>query len=176
MSTFQTISQSKLGLHSKISAVNILQFDSPASSVEIPEGYFFVGAAAGKAALASTTPASNLTVFLNWLNTQEESVSNAQGDPLDASGDFSATLTSDVSTGGVAGLVGSNTPVSLLISEVEGGASAVLGDRIGTDTSTAGKPLRIASGSIGTTRHYGIIYRIDASRIYILFNSNGMVE
>lgn len=150
-------------LNSKLSAVDLEHFED--GGVTIAEGVFMNEDANGKAQLAT---GSCREAFLNFLDTGHGSVRDTVADHFDES---APSLT--FSTGGLTGIIGRHTPIGLHKSRWNGTPSK--GELV-TVNNADGKPKGVATGSISTTPHFGIIHRVRGDYIWFLFNSVAKVD
>jgi hypothetical protein len=161
--------ESVVKIRTPLGLVDRVPMPAPAEGVTIAEGKFITIATTGKAALAGT---SSVYVMLAFIDSTNGSVSNSQGDPLDESSDFSAVASAAISTGGMTAINGRGERFGLSTGAIASGSSAVPGDYITSGAS--GAPTRVATGSISSTRAFGIVTHVEHGVVYFLFNSTGV--
>ena len=151
-------------LNSKPTAYNIEKIAD--GGVDIAEGRLLVETN-GVAALAG---ASDLFVWLNWLDTEAGSVRDSVGNVFDKS---SPTINLDA--GGLAGIIGNGIPIGLETSEWDINGTPVVGDLV--IVGTGAKPKNETFAAIGAAvPSFGVIYRISEDVLWFLFESVGRVK
>jgi len=151
-------------LNSKPSAYNIEKIAD--GGVNIAEGRLFVETS-GVAALAGAT---DMFVWLNWLDTDAGSVRDSVSNVFDKS---SPTINLDA--GGLAGIIGNGVPIGLEVAEWDVNGTPAKGDLV--IVGTGGKPKNVPFASIvANTPYFGVIYRISEGVLWFLFESVAHVK
>jgi len=149
-------SQTKVGLNSKLSAVDLLTI-SYDGSFAVTEGAP-VSISAGQAAEATQGD----TVFVNFVDSARNDVMDFQGD---AFSDLPSVAISD--SGKLTGITGRNTLVGLPKECWDGGTLPDAGDLVGIANNLfAGVATAVAG-----TRYYGEVLYIADNRAWFLFSS-----
>lgn len=151
-------------LNSKPTAYNIEKIAD--GGVDIAEGRLFVETN-GVAALAQAT---DLFVWLNWLDTDAGSVRDSVTNVFDKT---SPTIKLDA--GGLAGIIGNGVPIGLEVGEWEVAGTPAVGDLV--IVGTGGKPKNQPFATIPQgTPYFGTIYRISEDVYWFLFESVARVK
>lgn len=152
-------------LNSKLSAANLEHLED--GGVDIAEGIFIAEDTDGKAKIAT---ASEQSVFLNFLDTDNQTVRDNQKDYFD-----STAPELPAQGGGLTGIIGSNVPIGLHKSLWDVQGTPARGDLV--IVGTGGKPKNQPYASIGAnTPYFGVIHRIRGEYLWFLFTSTGRVK
>ena len=159
-------------LNAKIESVNFIKLPSPADGSNIPDGRFIVFNASGNATTANT---SSRVAFLNFSPGGRSDTTDIQNDPL---AEYTANI--GIDTGGLSGIIGSNTMIGLPKSSwSEPAASFAIGQIVESDAD--GKPKAVTAIALNTgstpitsnnlTLSFGTIVKVEGGIVWFIFNS-----
>lgn len=159
-------SQTKVGLNSKLSAVDLLtiSYDGVAA---FAEGAPIAVGGTGAAAVPTGGNQSTQPVFVNFVDSARNDVIDAQGD---AFSDLPAISITD--SGKLTGITGRNTLIGLPKECWKDGALPTAGEGVfvdGTDKVFAGEAVTAGSA------YYGVVLYIADNRAWFLFSSTPAV-
>lgn len=156
------ITQSKVRLNTKITNVDLVAIQHDGVTA-VAEGTPIKRGAGGVMAVPTGTNTSTEIVYINFVDTSR---SDATGIMRNA---FRPELpTFDTGGGGLAGILGQNTPVGLPASCWAGGALPSVNEGVFVDDSTG----LFTSEAITTDKlYYGIVEYIEDNVAYFLFSS-----
>lgn len=153
-------SQTRVGLNAKIESFNTLpvKYDG---TVVIEDGFPFMVNSSDVAAVPAD--GGDDVVFVNFVDSRRDDVTRRQGDPFDTT-----APTATIGGGGLAGLQGPidiGLPKECFVNDT----LPAVGTLLQVDNTTGRWKGTAAAAGV---RHYGVLYRRDAGRIWVLFNNN----